>query len=153
MYYYELTIRKTAHPVWIVDYEDFFKQFKVKYNFATVEYAYEPERGLHSHALVTSPRRIYVNRFHPGFGWNLSFTTVRNRFAWDNYMAKQFNKQPALINYEYSQYNDFLQYMEESHDPCSPYNLSDSPTHLEPEFPGLDIRNLKSGIYIVEPSG
>lgn len=152
MYYYEITIRKTANPVWIVDYEDFFANFQMKYPYAIVEYSYEPQRGLHAHGLVVSPRRIYVNKFHPGKGWNLEFEFVRNRWAWDKYKRKHAHLQPDLINREYDLYSEFLEY--QSKDLSLSTQLSDDEfslqTHLESEF---DIRKLKSGLYIVPDSG
>lgn len=157
VYYYELTIRKTLNPVWIVDYEDFFKSFKKKFPHASIEYAYEPERGLHAHCLVTSPKKVYIDKFHPGRGWNLEHTYVRNNYAWIKYMKKQAPLQTDLINREYDAYNEFLNWQAESAQLHAPEHAED-PTCIDESISpnaliktGFDIRKLKSAVYIVEP--
>lgn len=88
MYHYALTLVKNTNPVWITDYVEFIEKFGRDYPKADLQYYYEATHGLHIHAYVCSPTRIYINKIHPGKGWKLDFHPVKNVLHWQNYIKK-----------------------------------------------------------------
>lgn len=110
MYSYALTARKTSYPVFITDYEQFLTTFKTKVASITeIECHYEDTSGLHFHAIITTPRRIYIKSFHPGHGWNLDFKlldTEEDIRRWKEYIKKDTDNEVNLINDQYQMVND-----------------------------------------------
>lgn len=109
-YTYSLTVRKTALPVYITAYDNWIIQFKSKNPKADVEYHYESKNGLHFHAIIRSPRKIYINRIHPGKGWNVDLSICRDEQAWTDYIRKDADKETTLINSQYKMLNDLKEY-------------------------------------------
>lgn len=107
---YSLTLRKTKFPVFIKDYDDWFREFTRRYPEATVEYHYEATNGLHAHASIGTNRRIYINRIHTGEGWNIDFHPTNNIENWLKYIRKDIPDEVNLINEEYQTYNDYIQH-------------------------------------------
>lgn len=109
MYHYALTVRRTELPVWIKHYDDFLERFRSIYPRADCQEHYESTSGLHFHAIIYSPTRIYINKIHPGKGWNIDFKPVKNVKRWKAYITKEAHLETNLINEEYrllSEYED-----------------------------------------------
>lgn len=112
MYYYSFTIRKTEHPVFINDYNTFIEDFRNTYPLANIKYHYEDSFGLHLHGMAETHRRIYINKIHPGKGYNLKLEFTRSRLAWDAYITKDRYKEPLLIRHQWDIYNEYKNFQE-----------------------------------------
>lgn len=96
-YYYATTVRKVSQPVYISDYNTFLHDLKHKYPKAEVVYHFEEDKGLHVHMMIKTPTRMYINKFHPGRGWNVDHQMVKNLAAWQCYISKASKKENDLI--------------------------------------------------------
>jgi len=100
-YHYAYTLRRTELPVFIFHYEFVISGLRSSYPKAHIESYYEDTHGLHLHAYISSNTRIYVNKIHPGKGYNLKFEEVDNVRDWRHYIMKDSNNMTNLINEEY----------------------------------------------------
>lgn len=112
MYYYALTLDKISLPGLPHHYEEFVRWFKKSYPAAEFEYQYEEGKQgrLHIHAMVKTPKRIYINRLRracPVSDYHLNFEVVRSRIAWDMYIAKESKTESELLSKWYAEEYDF----------------------------------------------
>lgn len=100
MYYYAYTLRRTQQPVYIQHYDDVIRLFERNYPKATIKHYYEVTHGLHVHAIVSSTRRIYINKIHPGKGYNLDFKLIPKSEVdhWSRYIKKDILKWQHMEN-------------------------------------------------------
>lgn len=105
MFHYCITIRKTQFPNFIHYYEDFEKAFTEKYSKIILYYEghFEPEAGLHYHAIFKSSKSVHINQLHQflGKGYNLRFELTRSISDWTSYIKKS-RTETSLINSEHA---------------------------------------------------
>jgi len=97
MYYYATTIRKVAKPAFPHHYEAFRANLATKYPKAKFIWHYEGDYGLHLHGMIETPTKIYINKLHPGTGWNVDHQLVKNKSAWMCYIQSQNNLELELL--------------------------------------------------------
>lgn len=115
MHHYALTLRKTANPNFVSEYETFLKDLYRKYDGIHIEHHFEDSAGVHLHAYLVYRRKIYVNKIHPNKGWNLDLTPLKEGedcTKWISYIRKDNNKEIDLINTNYKEERAFLDYQE-----------------------------------------
>lgn len=97
MYYYATTIRKCALPAFPHHYEALKDNLSAKYPRANFNWNYEGEAGLHMHGMIETPTKIYINKLHPGMGWNVDHQLVKSKSAWLNYIHSENRKEEDLL--------------------------------------------------------
>lgn len=115
MYSYGLTLRKCEQPNFIRYYEDFINKLTSKHSGIHIEYHFEDSAGLHMHAYIVSRRKIYVNKIHPGKGYNLDLTLLKSDLDqkhWVDYIRKDMESEIDLINKSHQEENAFRDYQE-----------------------------------------
>lgn len=100
MYYYCLTLQKNDFPIFPCYYDTFIVNFRSKYPFAELVYHFEegPHKKLHIHGMIKTPRRIYINRLHPGEGYSCKLEFVKSQLAWDFYIRKGVKSEKSLLD-------------------------------------------------------
>lgn len=109
MKFWFITIRKTRCPVFISHYERVHRNLNRFFKEDNVELHYEPEMGLHIHALISYPRNvtkkfILQEMIKEKHGWYVNVQEANNVAAVHCYINK-FNKgnrfaETELINEE-----------------------------------------------------
>jgi len=99
-YYYSTTVRKVQLPVFITDYRNYLHKLQKDYPLAEIKAHYEGTKGLHVHLMIKTPKKMYINKMHPGRGWNIDHQLCKNNAAWECYINKDSKKEAELINYE-----------------------------------------------------
>lgn len=107
--YYAFTFMKNENPLLISDYVTEMNSIQKKYPKAQIVYHFElnKKNRLHIHGLIKTPTRIYINKLHPGKGWSVDFSLVRNKAAWKAYMLKDTAYELDLIQNELQLEDDF----------------------------------------------
>lgn len=111
---YSFTLVKTSNPVFISDYESQLASIQKLYPRSIMNSHFE--RGLlgrlHIHGLVENPSRMYINKIHPGKGWNLDFKLLgpQDVTPWSRYIIKDISKETRLINEELNLEREFLEF-------------------------------------------
>lgn len=115
MHHYGLTLRKCEHPNFISYYEDFIRKLTIKYQGIHIEHHFEDSAGLHLHAYIVNRRKLYVNKIHPGKGYNLDLTILPEQVdqqKWCDYIRKDIPKELDLINTSHEEERAFQDYQE-----------------------------------------
>lgn len=97
MYYYATTIRKVEKPAFPHYYESLKQEIATKYPKAKFIWHYEGDYGLHLHGMIETPTKIYINKLHPGKGWNVDHQLVKNKSAWMCYITSQNGLEQQLL--------------------------------------------------------
>lgn len=149
MYHYCFTLRKTAYPVWIVDYDNHIGKLIKKYPHMEIEYHFEDTAGLHIHGMLRTPKKVHVRQIHPGKGWNLDFDFIKSEQAWTAYMTKDTRNETNLINEEYRRYSQhelILQQNREFPDQMETEKSEETIENISPRVlyeHGFDIRSIE----------
>lgn len=91
MFYYAFTFQKNTNPAFPCHYIEQIQCLEGKYPTADIAYVYEvggKQNKLHIHGLCKSPKKMYINRIHPGEGWSVDWSLIRSPSAWHMYMHK-----------------------------------------------------------------
>lgn len=105
-YYYGLTVRETRSPS-ITKYNQYFSNLREQIGCRVyLDWYLEGTKGLHSHAIIASPKRITKLQIMAAKptprGWNILFEKLeKGTDTWYQYIRKDVCKEAHLVAEEY----------------------------------------------------